>query len=509
MHVAWLIGLLALLVPVASWSQETSDRWPMSEVEALRLVLGEHPRLAGPQKGVDAAQRSVDGSDATQPWLFSASAEYTHQDRPIRDAFSRGMQIQDSFVWSVAFAKTWEFGLELVLALDNTVSRSETPLVLALNGAEVKQRRLTGPFNFSVLSASLTQHLLKGASQVVNSLPQQRAELELSAAQLEVARQRNQVLYEALTAYWELQRAEAALELRRKSVGYVRQQQEIVDELIDAGTTARIEADFVEQQLVTAQDAVALAELSRDLRELELRQALALPADEQMKILPTTPMSVPAKRQETLEDMTTEVIETSQDLQAARQRLAMQELEVIRSAEETEPTLDLTARIAQQGLDDQLGLSDGFMLDAYRQIALIEFGAVSFGAIFSMPLDNDYAEAAAESAEIEYTKVEAEVKLLENQTALRVASSYRTLDSTHSRLALLDKSVDLAKRNLETGQERYAAGHIASLELMRLQEELEGAEVQRLNTQIDLVLRDLELDSLSGRLLERFGVVEP
>lgn len=500
--------LLFLALPLRASGQENVERWPMSEVEALRVALGEHPRLKGPEMAVDAAQTAVDGSgtDATHPWIFSASAEYTHQDRPIRDAFSRGMQIQDSFVWSVAFSKSWDFGLELVLSLNNTISRSETPLVYALNGQEVEERRLTGPFNFSVLSADLTQHLLKGASRAVSSLPARRAELELNAAQLEVARQRNQVLFEALKAYWELQRAEAGLTVRRNSVGYVRQQQEIVDELISAGTVARIEADFIEQQLVAAQDAVALAELARDLRELELRQALALPADDQLQIMPTTPLSIPAERQETLEAMTSEVIETSHELQAAKQRLLAQELEVIRSAEDVEPTLDLTARLSQQGLDDEIGVADGFMLDSYRQIALIEFGAISVGAFFSMPLDNHYAEATAESAEIEYSRVEAEVDLLENQTAMQVASSYRTLESTRSRLALLEKSVQLAKRNLDTGQERFAAGQIASIELMRVQEELERAEMQLLDTQIDLVLRDLELDSLNGRLLSRFGV---
>jgi len=311
-----------------------------------------------------------------------------------------------------------------------------------------------------------------------------------------------------LVAYWDLARAEEDLDLRRRSVELIDEQVEITKDLIEAGTVAEIELDVLAQQRVAAEEGVLLAELARERAENELRRRAGL---EQGRDTPrlspdTTVAAVVVPDADRTDELVEQAQRRSYAVRALEERIAAQELQLEQAEAELDPVLDVFVNVAQQGLDDDIGIEDHLFFDAWKEVVFLEFGSVGAGVQFSIELDNQRASAEADAARVEIERLEAELARARADVESTVVSQMEAIESTRARLRLLERSVELAESNLRAGKERFAAGQITSLDVLRLQEELEDAETRREVARLELVDQTLQLEHVTGTLLERLGV---
>src|SRR5690606_28337108 len=163
----------------------------------------------------------------------------------IRDSFSEGLQIIDTFDWSVGVGTAWSYGTELAIRFTNSIRRTEVPLVIDLGDGD---RRVTGPFASAALSVSATQHLLKGRNHEANMLAARASEREVSSARLALEEEASGRVLEALEAYWELRRASGNADISRRAIVLLDEQDKVTRDLIEAGKVAAIELDVIAQQ---------------------------------------------------------------------------------------------------------------------------------------------------------------------------------------------------------------------------------------------------------------------
>lgn len=505
------LGVLAVLPTLAQAQPAEVDfaaEWPLDEPDLVSVAARQNPSLASSVRSVAIARERLAGESTYSPWVFGASATYSHSDSPVRDALSRGLQIRDTFDFGVSLAKSWSFGLELLVRFDNTIARSETPLSFTAGGVDVVDRRITGPYDVSVLSVRLTQHLLRGRDMDVNLMAERIAEREVTVARLALEERTSETVLDVLDTYWDLARAQRDVALRRRSIERLARQREITQDLIDAGRIAPIELDVIEQQEVAAEEAVLLAELSRDQAELGVRRAAGLELDAGgRRLVATAPESVPPLPAGSIEGLIEHAQQRSYQVRTLEEQLARVDLQIEQASAALDPTLDVFVQISQQGIDDDIGIDDALFFDAWKQVFGLEYGAVSAGVIFSIPFDDTRTESALEVARLERERLMEELTSARRQVESNVRAQYAALERTRERLGLLERSVSLAERNLELGQDRFAEKQLTTLELLRLQEALEDAEARLASARIELIEQTLRVEHAVGSLLDRLGVM--
>jgi outer membrane protein TolC len=77
--------------------------------------------------------------------------------------------------------------------------------------------------------------------------------------------------------------------------------------------------------------------------------------------------------------------------------------------------------------------------------------------------------------------------------------------SARTRLELAERTLDVARKQAEAERERYDLGAAIFVQVREAEEAVREADLRTTRARVDLVLAQLELDHLTGRLLERYG----
>lgn len=478
---------------------------PLTLDEVIARAVASHPDLQSARVAEREAAVRVEGADGLLPWQLTAQANYTHQNQPVRDNFSQGVQTRDTFTWSVRALKRWAFGLDLQITFDNATALTDTPISYNLpNGVTVRERRVIGPLQTSVLGATLTYHLLSGGDAFINRLPAAQADAQAAAAALDAERRTSELLLQITQAYLDLWQRDAELSVRRASLAAIDRQQEATAALVEGGVLAAIDLDLLISQRLAAEEAALIAEATRDQAALHL-QALT---DTPTLGRPITPVALDLS---TL-DLPNATATPSADLcarayavRAVEARAASQRLEAARADAALDPTLDLQLILQQQGLDEESEDND-WLLGAYGQVFGLHASTVGVGVIFTMPLDRTLLRADADAAHLGLTRLshdaDAACRLIHQQHA----TTTRLLTAQRDRLRVLDQTLTAAAHNLEQAEARYQSNLITSLDVQRLRDDLDAARLRALTAAAEVARQWAALQHLRALLLSDLGV---
>lgn len=497
----WFCTCAALIV-LSAEAQEQEAK-PLTLDEVVESALETHPDLQSATLSRQEAERRVEGSDHILPWQLTAQANYTHQDQPVRDNFSQGLQIRDTLTWSVRALKRWTFGLDLQITFDNVTARTETPISYNLpNGVVVKERNVVGPLQTSVLGATLTYHILAGGDAYINRLPQAQAQAQLTISELDAQRRTSELLLQITQAYLDLWLRDAELSVRRATLTALDQQQEVTAALVEGGILAEVELDLLLGQRLNAEEAILLAEAARDQAALQLEIVSGAP-------VMGRPVAVPSADLPPVDTLPktppTDLCERAYAVRLSQARAETQRLEIARTEAALDPTLDVQVILQQQGLDENSDDSD-WLWGAYGQTFGLHAGTAGVGVIFSMPLDRGLLRSEAEAAHIAADRLSRDASTTCRQIQQQFTTSLRLIQAQHTRLKLLSESEAAAAHNLSQAQDRYQAKLITTLDIQRLRDELESTRLKTLTAQTELLRQWAITQHLSTLLLDDLGV---
>lgn len=476
-----MLLLLSLVVgrPAAAAPLALSDA--LAEAMEGNLAMR---RVALDVQRAEAALLSARG--AFDPTLH-ASVETGASTSPSNSVLDGSAEVSTRSVgWAAAVSQLLPTGGTASLAWQELSSSSDSDVTV------LEQSTSAGA------SLSVRQPLLDGLGPVSTHAELRAARRALVDARLGWRSAAEAVASEVSAAYWGLVAAREQLVLARRS-------QEIGEQEL-ADTKGRFAEGFVgsgpvlqvERAVGVARQAVVVAEAEQAGSEAQLAAVMGRPLVGRSAIEPVDRPVVP---------QVDPVLE--QALVSARQGNA----DWLRAGLSREQAAD-TARQSRQGALPDLGLSgslgwsglDGDPSEARRGVTEGSYRAWAIGADLSLPLLGRASVAALRETRAVDRQAELDLEMAEQSLILAVEEAVRAVVRDRSREDLAGQTLEAARAVLAAEQELLAEGRGATRDVILALEDLDSAQVGRLQAEIDLQASLLELARVEGRLLGLLGL---
>lgn len=325
-------------------------------------------------------------------------------------------------------------------------------------------------------------------------------------------------LQQVESAYWNLVFQIENLAVKRKSL---RLAQDLLDQTqtrVRIGTAAPIdivqsEATVAarEQDIILAENAVEdAADLLKRLMGFENRE------DWQSRISPTDALDVHTESVK-LDDAITEALERRSEVKQKVLESEIREVNLLAARNATLPRLNLSVNYGYTGVGGTRTVRDsdtgevievikGGWDDALEQITDLDYRQWSAGVNFTYTIGN--RDAKARLAQRRYELHSARQTLAQQrQTVIAdVRDAVRGLDAGAKSIAAAIKARELAERNLDAEQKKFANGMSTNYQVLRIQEDLAAAQASELYARVGFRISRLAYEVAVGKLLETMGV---
>jgi outer membrane protein TolC len=377
--------------------------------------------------------------------------------------------------------------------------------------------------NFSSnLSLQVSQPLLRGFGREV-----QTAQIVIAKNNYEISNEqfRDQVLTtvrQVYRAYWQLVFSEANVETQQLALDLAQQQLNRNRIQVDIGTLAPIETIQAEQQVASAELAVTQAQQQTDDAEDDLKRLINLesasPMGWNVNLNPTTPPPLENDPIDLVEAVRT-AMENDPALRQERLRLDSQSLSLKVASDALRPQLNFTGSVQLSGTGgDFLVRSSGFgsseiseiqeggFEDALRAMMSGDFRNWSVGLRLQFPVNNWAAKAQVAQAQIGERQILTRLADREQLLRVNVTKAARQVTSGARQVDQATTALELAQRQLDAEERKFAVGTTTNFEVLRFQRDLATARTQQLQAILNYVNSLADLEQLKGTLLETLGM---
>ncbi len=377
--------------------------------------------------------------------------------------------------------------------------------------------------NFSsTLRVQLTQPLLRDRGRESN-----RAQIIIAQDNLEVTMEtfRDQVQQTMLSvyqAYWQLVFAEDDLAVKELSLDLARQQFERNKVQVEIGTLAPIETIQAEQQVATnelqlTQAQQALADARDDLKRLVNVEASAQAGWEVGLVAADEPQVTGDVID--LRGAIEQALERDPQLQRLRIQARTRALNVRTARNALLPQVNFNGSIvlSGQGGDtlirgggflstDILEVQEGGFSDALRNLFSGDFRNWQVGLQVQFPINNWAARAQHAQAIINERQLSAQIADREQQLRVDITKAVRQVTSGAQQVAQATVARELAERQLDAEERKFAVGTTTNFELLRFQRDLANARTSELQAITNYMNSVARLEQTKGTLLESLGM---
>jgi outer membrane protein TolC len=376
--------------------------------------------------------------------------------------------------------------------------------VLDVNNIPERQQQSEGAN--SRLSLSVVQPLLKGAWSTFNLIPVWQAQEQRKIAREQIRNSINQLVGQAVRAYWDLIYARKFLDIQKSNFKLAQEQLKSTKAFIQSGKVAALERFQVEQVIAARRLDLLTAKDSVDRAEVVLKQLLFLPPAQRI-----TPQGFPARAGDfgSLTSLLAKTRKRNSQLLVAEYQKRIARLNVRSAKNGMLPKLDLTAnftllgqgnaRDSKNGGVQVLGNSLGTMIDPRSH----DF---RLGVVLTIPLDQRAAKNRLTRSRIETHRARLLVKLLRRQLDNEIGQLFRQVKRIEKRLPLARISIDWARKKLSAEQEKYKAGKSTLSTILQYQQDLAQARLVFLKNRVDVQKARCSLFEKIGTLLDRYGI---
>jgi len=290
------------------------------------------------------------------------------------------------------------------------------------------------------------------------------AENNLRIAEAELNRITQIVRLRVTTAYYNLQSADEIVRIRQKSVENAERSLKDAQAQERAGTGTKFDVLQAEVSLANARQELLTAKANQAIARREIARQLQYPA--RVDFTAADPIKPEPDWQLSLEESIILALRNRSELDIRKLEREVARDRVIASLANRGPQVSL---FANYDITDNLSTPGGFAM-GYR-----------FGARFQFTLfDGGAASARAEQSTIDKAIAESRFAQEANQIRFDVEQAFFNLQARREQIATASKALEQANEALRLARLRLSAGVGTQLEVIRAEEDVTRADVNRL-----------------------------
>lgn len=491
---------LALSAAVALVSPLTSAQRVITLEQAIGGMLQENYHVRIQSQDTLISRDSVDSARGEfDPFIFAETWwEVVNRDQNASDFVSTGAILEQRY-WEedkirfrtgvggkTTIGTEYEFSVS-ILENSNSITRNNPSSIF-------------NPEYESFAGVSITQPLLRGFGRNVNRAPVKIAELDVGVSHFEREILITNQLVEVINAFHDILYAQENLRVRMEAVRLAETLLVENRKRVELGRMSQLDVTQAQVQVSKAEEEVILAEdFLRDRKASLARLIYGRPIANVLNFTVKGELVVDELPSYNVYDLETNAKLHRPDYLLA---LAIEQQEDIRRhyiRKQMLPELNLVFNYGLTGLGNDTRNSFSRMED-------LETTQWSTGLIFRMPLSNTRARAEARAANSRSLQAELEVQRVEQQIFIDIRNAIERIATLQRRLITSQKSIDLAEESLNVENRMLEEGRSTSFQVLQALDSLSDAKTRKLGALVDLKKATAEVDVVSGRLFNQYGL---
>jgi outer membrane protein len=353
----------------------------------------------------------------------------------------------------------------------------------------------------SSATLDLTQPLLRGFGPAVVRAPITTAQIEARAAEEDYRSTVIDTLSQVMSTYYDLFFAQRQAEVLLVSLEQARVVLNNNRIRLRVGDMTR--AEVMQAESVVAQREGDYFAALRSIQDTE--DALWILIDRSTSSRrwnsALNPVEVPVLEPMTLSEEQLIALANQMRPDFRARKLRRDETEISRrvAANNLLPQLDFFGTLGYSGIGPH-------SRDAIDQVESLDFRQWVVGLRLSYPLQNRAARHGMRQAELRLEQANTGIEALRLSIMLQVRNTLRTLQNALDLVAAREAEVRAREIEVRDEERRYEVGLSTTEILLRFQNDLATARINRLSAIVSYAKGLIDLDTVTGRLLERHGV---
>ncbi|MGD1146317.1 MAG: TolC family protein [Thermoanaerobaculaceae bacterium] len=479
----------------------------LSLQDAVALALAHNINLEVSRLGLASSREGLLGSTGIFDPVLSSSLSGSYSESPSTNSLT-GAEV------GIQRGREFDLSLGALVPTGGTYSIGWTNTRSFTNSSFY----FLNPTYSSGLLASLKQPLLKGFGTDVN-----RAAIEVARRNKDIS----QVGFEEVvistaqsveSAYWNLVYTIDYLRAKQHSLMLAQDLLEQTRTRVRIGTLAPI--DIVQPEAAVAAREVDIIQAENAIGNagdvLKGLIGFENPEDWKSRIVPTDALEATTEDVD-LDKAIAAALEKRPELRQRQLELEIREVNLLVARNAVKPELDLSLNYGFSGVGgDTTGVDplngqvipfvSGGWSDPLSQIYHRDYSQWAAMVSVSYPLGNHQAKAQLAQRRFDETTARQNIALQRQAVIQDVRTAVRGLEASAKGIAAAVKSRELAERNLDAEQKKFANGMSTNFEVVKVQDDLAAAQAAELQARVLYRQAVAAYRVASGVLLDEMGI---
>jgi outer membrane protein len=374
-----------------------------------------------------------------------------------------------------------------------------------------------------IWTGQYVQPLLRGFATDSTRQQLQVTKLNRDVTDVQLTSTITNILSNVRNAYWDYVFAVQSVEITRQSVDLANKLVEDNQTRVQIGTMAPIDVIQAQAQAATAVQNLVTAQATQRTAELALKRLIVNGTQDPNWNATIDPVDRPDFRPETIdiEAALRRALSQRTDLTIAQKNVEANDITLKYLDDQTKPQADLNATYGWSGVGGTQLVRSGSGIGGDAPITSTIPGGYGdalssmFGGGFprwtvavniSYPLGLSSQKAAVARARVQLDQVQAQLKQIELQIATEVTNAAITVRSNVERVQAAQVARELAQRQLDAENSKFAVGMSTNYFVVQAQNQLATAQNNELQAVLNYRKALVELDRLQSTTLQNLNI---
>src|SRR6266436_3553652 len=496
-----------LPVPQGLQDHVANGKLVLSLNDCIRLALSNNTDIRLDHSQIEFAQNNLHRSRGPfDPLVTSGFSDNRAKSPAITQV--QGAAILDtlSHTTTLGYAQTFQTGTNFQTSFNASKLSTNDSL------------SLVNPSIATDLQFAVTQPLLRNFGLFPNRAPILIARRNLNQARSVFQGEVNDIILQTVGNYWNVVLARESLTVQRKSLEEAQKSYDLDKKALGLGALPPLDIYRSESQVASRRVGVIQAEYALKQAEDQFRRVIGADLDPAMRVLDLelTDQPEPLGALPSTDIATTlaRALVNRPELEATRQQLAADELNIRLAHNSLKPDLELSGFYSGNGVagnqfntaaPPQLVTTTG-LGDGLSQTFHFTYPAYGAALTLSLPVKSHGSEANLADAVVIRRRDQYQERRTNQSISLEVTNAVHALEEAKLTMEAAKVAVNLAKENLHADERKYELGAEPVFFVLDAQTQLAQAELNLIQSQINFQIAVAQLDHSTGDLLEHHHV---
>jgi outer membrane protein len=370
---------------------------------------------------------------------------------------------------------------------------------------------LVNPSLASDLQFAVNQPLLRNFGLFPNRAPILIAQRNLNQARSVFQGEVNDIILQAVANYWNVVFARESLVVQRKSLEEAQKSYDHDKKALGLGALPPLDIYRSEAQVASRRVSVIQAEYALKQTEDLFRQVIGADLDPSFRVLDLelTDQPEPLGALPSTDIATTlaRALANRPELEATRQQLAGDELNIRLAHNNLKPDLELSGFYSGNGLGGaNTTVGSPALGNGLNQVFRFSYPAYGASLSLSLPIKNHNAEASLADASVSRSRDQYQQRRTTQNITLDVTNAVHALEQAKLSMEASKVALDLAQKSLHADERKYELGAETVFFVLDAQTQLAQAALNLIQSQVNFQVAVAQLDHSTGDLLEHHHV---